>query len=67
MINPIDRTTKRISIYERQGFFNDIPEMPLKKLEGNMGKEIAYKPNKKQLEERMYQHIIKKLSITMAP
>lgn len=67
MINPIDRTTKRISIYERQGFFNDIPEMPLKKLEGNMGKEIACKPNKKQLEERIYQHIIKKPSVTMAP
>lgn len=67
MINPIDRTTKKISIYERQGFFNDIPEMPLRKLEGNRGKEIPCKPNKRQLEERRQQHMIKEPSIRMVP
>lgn len=59
MINPIDRTTKKISIRDIETGYNSADEMYRDNILGMSTSKIPVSPNRKQLYERIRQHMIK--------
>ena len=57
MINPIDRTTKKISI-RNNPMFEELPDRYIETLYGQSFDRLPIAPNKKQLRERIRQHMV---------
>ncbi len=66
MINPLDRTTKKISNIDTN-LFDMYPEIHRDTMYGEGSYSSPIAPNKKQLRERIRQHMKKEPSFTMVP